>query len=158
VYILTKYVKIVTMEVFMKTRDCEIRVIYGDTDAMGIVYHVNYIKWFEKGRTEWLRQIGYTYKKMEEEGIWLPVSAVTCDYKAPAKYDDVLIIKTWIKKLKGATIIMAYEIVKAETGEICVIGTTTHPVTNPDLKPLRLKTMNPELYGIMKEELDEESQ
>lgn len=136
----------------MKTRDCQVRVIYGDTDAMGIVYNANYIKWFEKGRTEWLRQVGYPYKKMEEQGIWLPVSHIEIDYKTPARYDDLLTIKTWLKKIKGATVIMAYDIVKAETGEVCVSGISTHPVTDPGLKPIRLKRDYPELYEIIENE------
>lgn len=138
-----------------KTRDCEIRVIYGDTDAMGIVYHANYIVWFEKGRTEWLRQVGYPYKKMEEQGVWLPVSKVEAEYKTPARYDDRLIIKTGIQKLKGATVVMEYTIVNADTGEVCVTGTTTHPITDPNLKPLRVKRDYPELYNMIKEEMDD---
>ena len=65
--------------------DSEIRVIYADTDAMGIVYHTNYIKWFEVGRNEYLRELGYPYKRLEENNIWLPVASVECSYVAPAK-------------------------------------------------------------------------
>ncbi len=134
----------------MLVNETEIRVIFGDTDAMGIVYHANYIDWFEKGRTEWLREAGYPYKRMDEEGIWLPVSRVECIYKTPAHYDDLLVIRTWLKELKAATAVMGYEIYKKETGETCVEGTTVHPITDPDIKPIRFKKVNPELHAIMK--------
>lgn len=130
----------------MKKFETEIRVIYADTDAMGIVYHTNYIKWFEVGRNEFLRALGYTYAKMEEEGIWLPVASVTCDYKSPGHYDDVLLIKTWVQELGAATIVMAYEIFNKATGDLLVTGTTKHGVTSPELKPVRLKKLNPDLY------------
>lgn len=130
----------------MKKCETEIRVIYADTDAMGIVYHTNYIKWFEIGRNEYLREKCYSYSRMEEKGIWLPVVAVTCEYKSPGKYDDILLIRTWIKELKAATILMSYEILRKETGELLVTGTTKHGITSPDLKPIRLKKVNPEMY------------
>jgi len=136
----------------MIINETEIRAIYGDTDAMGIVYHANYIRWFEKGRTEWLREVGYPYERMDKEGIWLPVSKVTCIYKNPAHYDDLLVIRTWLKELKAATAIMAYEIIKKESGEICVTGETVHPITDPELRPLRFKKVNPELYQMMKDQ------
>ncbi|MGI6721836.1 MAG: acyl-CoA thioesterase [Anaerovoracaceae bacterium] len=136
----------------MQTRDCEVRVIYAHTDAMGIVYNANYIDWFEKGRTEWLRQVGYPYKKMLEKGLWLPVSHIEIDYKHPARYDDLLTIKTRLKKLKAATAIMGYEIVNAETGETCVTGFSVHPVTDTNLKPVRLRRDYPELYALLKSE------
>lgn len=130
----------------MKKNSCEARVIYADTDAMGIVYHTNYIKWFEVGRTEFLREIGYPYSRMEKEGIWLPVASVECEYKLPAVYDDVLEIHSWVHQLKAATIVMAYEIYRKATGELLVTGKTKHAITDPKLKPVRLKTANPELY------------
>ena len=82
----------------VKTKDCQVRVLYADTDAMGIVYNGTYIAWLEKGRTEWLRQAGYSYKKIEEMGLLLPVSHIDIEYRHPAHYDDLLTIKTWIEK------------------------------------------------------------
>ena len=127
----------------------EIRVIYADTDAMGIVYHTNYIKWFEVGRNEYLRELGYPYARLESEKIWLPVAGVECSYKAPAKYDDLLEISAWVSELKAATVVIHYEIRKKETGELLVTGSTRHAVTDNKLKPVRLKTHNPELYNLM---------
>lgn len=130
----------------MKKYESEIRVIYADTDAMGIVYHANYIKWFEVGRTALLRQIGFPYSTLEKEGIWLPVIEVNCVYKLPAVYDDMLTIHAWIAEQKAATVILNYEIFRKETGELLVTGRTKHAVTDEKLRPIRLKTKNPKLY------------
>ncbi len=135
-----------------KFKETEIRVIYADTDAMGIVYHANYIKWFEVGRNEFLRQLGYTYARMEEEGIWLPVVSVHVEYKSPGKYDDLLLIRTRLRELKGVSMVMSYEIFRKETGELLVTGYTKHGITSPELKPLRLKKEKPEFYAMMKAE------
>jgi len=138
----------------MKKYETEIRVIYADTDAMGIIYHTNYIKWFEAGRNEFLRQIGYPYSRLEKEGIWLPVAAVTCEYKSPGKYDDILLIRSWVKSLGAATVVMAYEILRKETGELLVTGTTKHGITSPELKPIRLKKVNPDLFARLEEDME----
>ncbi|MBN7773521.1 acyl-CoA thioesterase [Clostridium aminobutyricum] len=130
----------------MRKYETEIRVIYADTDAMGIVYHTNYIKWFEAGRNEYLRQIGYPYSRLEEEGVWLPVAAVNCEYKAPARYDDILLIQTGVAEMKAATVIIKYEIYNKETGELLVTGNSKHAITDPQLKPIRLKKVNPDLF------------
>ena len=134
----------------MRVYKTDIRVPYADTDGMGIVYHVNYIKYFEIGRTEYLREIGYLYTRLEAEGIWLPVASVRCDYKSPAKYDDLLTVNTWVGEFKGATIVMAYEIYRKGTDEIIVKGETKHPITDDKMKPIRLRNVNPGLYEIIK--------
>ncbi|MDD5986316.1 MAG: thioesterase family protein [Eubacteriales bacterium] len=135
----------------VKTKDCQVRVLYADTDAMGIVYNGTYIAWLEKGRTEWLRQAGYSYKKIEEMGLLLPVSHIDIEYRHPAHYDDLLTIKTWIEKVKGATIIIGYDIVN-EDGIVNVHAVSEHPITDRNLKPIRIRRDLPELYAILKEE------
>lgn len=123
-----------------------IRVIYADTDAMGVVYHTNYIKWFEVGRTELLRSIGYPYADMEAEGILLPLAECSCKYKRPAVYDDMLEITARIEDMKGATVMVDYEIKRQATGELLVTGSTKHAVTDPSFKPIRLRDKNRSLY------------
>lgn len=123
-----------------------IRVIYADTDAMGVVYHTNYIKWFEVGRSELLRSIGYPYAKLEEDGILLPVAECSCKYKLPAVYDDMLEITAQIAEMKGATVTLKYEIRRQATGELLVTGSTKHAVTDPAFKPIRLRDRNRGLY------------
>jgi acyl-CoA thioester hydrolase len=120
---------------------------------MGIVYHTNYIKYFEVGRTEYLRELNYPYARLEKEGIWLPVASVRCEYKAPALYDDLLSVHTWVGELKSATLIMAYEIYRKETAELLVKGETKHPMTDSSLKPVRLRNLNPEFYQLLKDNL-----
>lgn len=104
----------------------EIRVRYGDTDAMGIVYYANYLRWFEMGRTEMMRHLGIAYKEIEDQGVYLPVSEVFCKYHRPAKYDDVLIIETRIDFLKKVSLQFSYRILRAQDGVELVSGTTLH--------------------------------
>lgn len=102
---------------------CEIqlRVRYGETDKMGIVYHGNYAQYFEIGRTEWLRNFGISYKEMEDSGIMLPVISLSINYKRSARYDDLIKVKTELKKLPTAKIEFDYEITN-ESGEILTTG------------------------------------
>ncbi|MBI5967873.1 MAG: acyl-CoA thioesterase, partial [Deltaproteobacteria bacterium] len=104
----------------------ETRVTYAETDAMGIVYYANYLRWFEMGRTELMRNLGIAYKEMEEQGIYLPVSEVFCKYHIPAKYDDILTVETSVDFLKRASIQFAYRILRKEDGAELVTGTTLH--------------------------------
>lgn len=137
----------------MKKYKSEVRVIYADTDAMGIVYHTNYIKWFEIGRNEYLRQIGFPYSDLEKEKLWLPVAGVECTYKSPAYYDDVLEINAWAGELKAATVNINYEIYRKSTGELLVTGSSKHAITDEKLKPVRFKTYHPEFYKRIVEDL-----
>ena len=75
----------------------QVRVIYGDTDAMGFAYYGNYLKWFEIGRSEWFRKTGTTYRELEKSGLYLPVVEAHCSYLKPAFYDDLLTIETSFK-------------------------------------------------------------
>jgi acyl-CoA thioester hydrolase len=108
------------------THRTETRVTYAETDAMGIVYYGNYLRWFEVGRTELMRSLGIAYKEMEEQGTFLPVSEVFCKYHASAKYDDVLIIETSVDSLKRASIQFAYRILRKSDGTQLVTGSTLH--------------------------------
>lgn len=83
----------------MFTHDTQIRVRYAETDQMGVVYHSNYFPWFESGRTEAIRSLGYTYADMERMGIIMPVVDIHCRYLRPAKYDELLTVRTTIKEL-----------------------------------------------------------
>ena len=123
-----------------------VRVIYADTDAMGVVYHTNYIKWFEVGRCELLRSMGYPYAQMEGNGVMLPVIECNCKYILPAVYDDLLEITARITEVKGATIMLDYEISRKETQELLVTGWTKHAITDLKFKPIRLRNKNRELY------------
>jgi acyl-CoA thioester hydrolase len=88
----------------MKTHQVDIRVRYGETDQMGVVYHGSYVPYFEIGRVEWLRNKGISYKTLEENGIALPIVSMTLNYKKPARYDDLITVKTTFKKYSGVKI------------------------------------------------------
>ncbi len=108
----------------MFTSTTQIRVRYAETDKMGYVYYGNYAQYFEVGRVEGLRSLGLSYKKMEEEGIMLPVLEYQIKYFKPAFYDDLLTIKTTIVEIKGARIYFEYETLNLEN-ELLNKGTTT---------------------------------
>jgi len=82
----------------MKSHQIQVRVRYSETDQMGVVYHGNYIPYFEIGRVEWLRDKGISYKSLEDNGIALPIVSMTLNYKKPARYDDLLTVKTKLRK------------------------------------------------------------
>jgi acyl-CoA thioester hydrolase len=105
----------------MKEHQIEVRVRYAETDQMGVVYHGNYAQYFEMGRVEWLRNIGVSYRWMEENGIMLPVVSLSLNYKKPARYDDKLRLKTIFKKLSTVKIEFDYEIYN-EQQELLTIG------------------------------------
>jgi len=109
-----------------------IRVRYAETDRMGIVYHANYLVWFEIGRTEFCRARGFSYKDMEEnEHAFLVVAESYCRYKAPAQYDDEMVIRTHITELRRRSVRFGYEIIRAADGLIIAEGETGHVVTDP---------------------------
>jgi acyl-CoA thioester hydrolase len=84
------------------------RVIYGDTDQMGVVYYANYLRWFERGRSELLRQIGLPYATIEAAGFHFPVADVTCRYAQSARYDDVIDNATTLVELSRASLVFEY--------------------------------------------------
>lgn len=105
----------------MNTYQFTTRVRYAETDQMGVVYHGNYAVYFEMGRVEWLRNLGVSYKKMEETGIMLPVVSLTMNYKKPARYDDLLTVITKFKNQTSVKIEFDYEILN-EKGELLTTG------------------------------------
>ena len=105
----------------MKEHEIKTRVRYSETDQMGVVYHGNYAQYFEMGRVEWLRNMGISYKWMEDNGIMLPVVSLTMNYKKPARYDDLLTIKTKMLKLSSVKIEFDYEITN-ENNELLTTG------------------------------------
>jgi len=108
----------------VKKNITKLRVRYGETDQMGVVYYGNYAQYLEQGRTEWLRELGFSYRWMEENNIKLPVIKLVIDYKLPARYDDEIFITTTLKKLPTVRIEFDYEIHNAE-GALLVTASTT---------------------------------
>ncbi len=99
------------------------RVFYADTDQMGVMYHADYIKYLELGRTELLRSCGLVYQELEKKGFITPVINLEVKYVKPAHYDEILTVRTWVSNLKNARIEFSYEIVN-DTGDILTIAKT----------------------------------
>ncbi|GER60846.1 acyl-CoA thioesterase [Patiriisocius marinus] len=119
----------------MKKTPTQIRVRYAETDQMGVVYHGNYAQYLEQGRTEWLRNMGFSYKWMEDNGIHLPVIKLSINYKAPAKYDDELTVFTSLRKIPTYRIEFCYEIYN-QNNELLVTADTTLVFINSDTNKL----------------------
>jgi acyl-CoA thioester hydrolase len=134
----------------------QVRVLYADTDAMGIVNNTHYFRWFEQGRNELLRAIGFPYSELEKQGIWLPLTDAHCTYKLPAVYDDVLEIIARVDSLTFVTVTIGYEVQRKATGETLVTGYTTHAVTNAKMQVQPLKKAHPELHAVVTALLDEQ--
>jgi acyl-CoA thioester hydrolase len=125
---------------FHETR---LRVRYAETDQMGVVYHSNHLIWFEVGRVEMMREMGFSYRDMErEDGRFIAVAEVTCRYRAPAYYDDEILIRTRLKKVRESVVIFSYELVRAENKTLVAEGETTHIVTDSKMNVAAL----PEKY------------
>jgi acyl-CoA thioester hydrolase len=129
-----------------KTSETKLRVRYQETDQMGVVYHANYLVWFESGRTEFMREHGFSYKKLEEKGILLPVVDIHCKYLYSAKYDDLVVVRTSIKDWNKWKIIFSYEVLNHETGQCLAKGESSHLWVDRDMKRVNLKKAVPELY------------
>ncbi|HZS70988.1 MAG TPA: thioesterase family protein [Candidatus Acidoferrum sp.] len=123
--------------------DAVVRVRYAETDQMGVVYHANYLVWFEVGRVELMRALGFEYKRMEaEDDCHIVVVDVKCRYLKPAKYDDVLRVRTRIAETLNRMIRYSYELLRDADGALLATGETTHVVCGSDGRPKRL----PEKY------------
>jgi acyl-CoA thioester hydrolase len=126
-----------------RSSEVTIRVRYAETDQMGVVYHANYFVWFEVGRVEFLRQLGFSYKDMEQQDeCHIAVVDAQCRYKAPAQYDDELVVRTWMKHVRQSAVQFAYELVRPADNRLLAEGETTHVVIGADMK----KRSIPEKY------------
>ena len=124
--------------------EARVRVRYAETDQMGVVYHANYLVWFEIGRVEYIRQLGLDYKSMErEEGCGIAVVDVSARYRSPARYDDELIIETRLLAARGPVIRFGYRIVRAADKSLLCEGETVHVVVGKDMQKRPL----PEKYA-----------
>lgn len=115
-----------------------VRVRYAETDKMGVVYYANYLVWFEVGRTDLLREAGWSYREMETDGYALPVIEAHCTYRAPAKYDDDLEVRTTGAMLSPVRVTFTYEIVRPADNATLATGTTVHATLDRAGRPCRL--------------------
>jgi len=101
-----------------------LRVNYSETDQMGVVYHANYLVWFDRARTELMRETGLTYKELEQQGVYLAVSEVRVRYRAAARYDDLVLVRCWVRELASRRVTFGYVVERAGTGELLATGET----------------------------------
>jgi acyl-CoA thioester hydrolase len=123
----------------------QVTVRYAETDMMGIVYHANYLPWFEVGRTTLLKEIGVPYRRLEEEGFRLPVLEVTAKYLRPALYDDTVEIVTTLRERPLLRIYLEYEVRRGD--ELLASGTTVHAFVDTQGKPVRPPAWAADLIG-----------
>jgi acyl-CoA thioester hydrolase len=124
--------------------ETRLRVRYAETDQMGVVYHSNHLIWFEVGRVELMREMGFSYRDMErDEGRFIAVAEVKCRYRAPAFYDEEVVVRTRLKSVRGSVVVFSYELVRAADETLLAEGETTHIVTDSNMKTAPL----PEKYS-----------
>ncbi|WP_425448394.1 acyl-CoA thioesterase [Dethiothermospora halolimnae] len=134
--------------------DTIIRARYAETDQMGIIYHANYFTWFEIGRTEFFRNLGMDYKDLEYRNVLLPVIDVGCKYITSAKYDDEIIIRTKLSKLKGVKLKYEYEIIRKEDNKLLAEGYTLHAFVDKDLKPVNFRKKYKDVWDLLSKNLE----
>ncbi len=143
----------------MVIHDAILRPRYAETDQMGVVYHANYLVYFEVGRSEFFRALGYSYRELEKQGVIFAVVKSETEYLQPAFYDDELRIRTWLKHIKGVRFEMNYEVIRNTDGvdETLARGKTMHACVGKDLKPLRLRSANPEMWDLLNKCMEEKA-
>jgi len=125
------------------TNEARLRVRYAETDKMGVVYHSNFIVWFEIGRVELLRQLGFNYRDMEiEDDCHIAVVDVRCRYKLPARYDDEIVVRTSLKNVRESLLHFSYQVARAGDDALLAEGETTHIAVNSRFEKMPL----PEKY------------
>lgn len=134
--------------------EAETKIItrYSETDQMGIIHHSNYAVWFEAGRTDFFKKIGFSYKEIEGRGILLPLYEMNCKFKSPARYEDEITIKTSLKDITKVRVAFSYKVINDLDGKLLSLGETMHGWTNKDLKLINAEKAIPEVYYLLSKE------
>ncbi|MGH9416255.1 MAG: acyl-CoA thioesterase [Terriglobales bacterium] len=128
--------------------ETQVRVRYAETDQMGVVYYANYFVWFEIGRVEYLRACGIAYRDMEaDDGCKIAVVDARCRYKAPARYDEVVTIRTRVARQRGSIVHFTYEAVRASDGTLLAEGETVHVCIDNNFQACQLPDKYQNLFG-----------
>jgi acyl-CoA thioester hydrolase len=129
--------------------ETRLRVRYAETDQMGVVYYANYLVWMEVGRVELCKARGFNYRDMEsEDGIYLAVAEANCRYRSPARFDDAVVVKTWIERAATRMVTFAYEMRIAETGRQLATGYTRHVFVSRAMRPAHLPEKYRAMFGL----------
>ncbi|NLL20949.1 MAG: acyl-CoA thioesterase [Firmicutes bacterium] len=139
----------------MRQNETIIRVRYIATDQMGVVHHANYFAWFEIGREEYFRELGMSYKYLEQNGIFMPIVEAYCKFKSPARYDDQLRIITRLNLLQEVKLGFQYDIIEVEKNTPIAYGHTIQGLVDKNGKPLVLRKQNPFLWKFLQENVFE---
>lgn len=134
-----------------------IEVRYQETDQMGVVYHANYLVWFEIGRTKLIEELGFHYADMEKHNVVSPVIDAHISYKNAIRYGESVIIETWLEKYDGIRSVYGYNVI-GENGKVAVTGTTEHVIVKKDtFRPLSLRKAFPDWHAAYSCEIGDES-
>jgi len=129
--------------------ETRLRVRYAETDCMGVVYYANYLVWMEVGRVELCKSLGFDYRNMEDQdGVFLTVAESHCRYRAPARFDDEVIVRTWLDEAGTRLAVFAYEMRLAESGQILATGYTRHVFVNRRIERTRLPQKYHAMFGL----------
>lgn len=139
------------------TKDYLRKVHYHETDKMGVTHHTNYIKWMEEARIDFLDQIGWSYARLEREGILSPVIGVECRYQHTTTFDDTVRIQVGVEEFRGVKLVIWYRMVNDATQEVVLTGKTTHCFTSPTGRPIILKKQFPELDLVLRTLAEEQA-
>ncbi len=136
-----------------KLKPYEHKAHYYETDQMGVVHHSNYIRWFEESRVDWMEQLGFSYKKLEEMGVMIPVLSVSCEYRNSIRFDETVYVLPEIKEFNGFKLTVSYKVIRKNDGMQMASGETRHCFTKKDFSPCRTKRDYPEIYKIFSDSL-----
>jgi len=129
--------------------EARLRVRYAETDQMGVVYYANYLVWMEVGRVELCKALGFNYRDMErEDGVYLAVAEANCRYRTPARYDDEVVVKTWIEEANRRMVTFAYELCAADGGRVLATGHTRHVYVSREFQRIALPEKYHSMFGI----------
>jgi acyl-CoA thioester hydrolase len=115
-----------------------LRVRYAETDRMGVVYYANYFVWFEVARTDLLRTLGWSYREMEDTGVYLPVIEAHCDYRRPARYDDEIAVRAEGRVCSVVRMQFDYQVSISGQPDVAAVGRTQHAAVDAEGRPCRL--------------------
>jgi acyl-CoA thioester hydrolase len=131
----------------MRSSVSTFRVRYAETDKMGVVYYANYLVWFEVGRADLLRSLGWTYRDMEHAGVSLPVIEAHCEYHRPARYDDEIEVRTEGRMLSPVRMEFQYKVFRRDDQVLTASGRTVHAALDPNGRPCRLPQRIREVFA-----------
>lgn len=126
----------------------ERKAFYYETDQMGVIHHSNYIRWFEEARVDFLEKAGFSYKRMEDMGVMIPVLGASCEYKNAVRFSDTVIIVPKIQEFNGFKMTVSYRVIRKEDNLLMAVGETKHCFSNKEMRPIRTKKDYPEIFEV----------